>query len=670
MRGGMRAFKTKLASQNCYPVFLSKNQVDNFYRGFSNRTIWPLFHYFPLYTVYDKNWWGAYRRVNELFCDAVLKVVKSDDILWIHDYHLMLLPELIRERIPDATIGFFLHIPFPSSELFRLLPWGGEILEGILGADLIGFHTHDYVHHFVNSVRRILGYDNSFGEILFGDRVVRADTFPMGIDYDRFSKAVGDPETARTIQRIRKQVGNRSIVLSIDRLDYTKGILQRLRAFDLFLQKNPRFRGKVTLIQVTVPSRTGVETYKLLKRELDELVGRINGKHGAIGWAPVWYLHRSVPFHTLVALYHLADVALVTPLRDGMNLIAKEYIATKTDRKGVLILSAMAGSSSELGEAIIVNPNDIEAIAESLKEALEMGDDEQIERNWGMQKRLERYDTARWANDFMERLLGVKRTQSELLGKRFTSKTRQALLDDYGNSTHRLLLLDYDGTVVSFREKPERVKPDKELVELLGSLSKETQNEVIVISGRDRSTLGLWFNGFNIGMVAEHGVWFKEKGGSWKMVEPLRNDWKAEIRPILELYVDRTPGSFIEEKEFSLVWHYRKANPELAEVRARELKESLLQLTSNLNLGVLEGAKVMEIKSVGVDKGRAARRWLSKNKWDFILAMGDDWTDEDTFAVLPESAYSIKVGLGSSRARFNLDSVTEARSLLGELVEE
>jgi trehalose 6-phosphate synthase/phosphatase len=282
---------------------------------------------------------------------------------------------------------------------------------------------------------------------------------------------------------------------------------------------------------------------------------------------------------------------------------------------------------------------------------------------------LERYDTARWANDFVERLLGVKRAQSELRGKRLTDEMRKTLLDDYHNSSHRLLLLDYDGTIVSFREKPERVKPDKELIRLLRSLSRTPQDEVVVISGRDRNTLGMWLSSLNVGLVAEHGVWLKEKDGSWEMVEPLMNDWKDEIRPVLEVYVDRTPGSFIEEKEFSLVWHYRKADSELAEVRARELKDSVLQLTSNLNLGVLEGAKVIEIKSVGVNKGRAAQRWLSKRKWDFILAMGDDWTDEDTFAVLPESAYSIKVGLGSSRSRFNLDSVTEARSLLRELVE-
>ncbi len=663
-----KEFKAKLKSENCYPVFLSKDDVERFYRGFSNKTIWPLFHYFPLYATYNKSWWEAYRRVNRIFRDAVIRVARRDDIIWVHDYQLMLLPKLIREKLPDATIGFFLHIPFPSSELFRLLPWREEILEGLLGADLTGFHTYDYVHHFLNSVQRILGYEPTFGQIPVSNRVVRADAFPMGIDYERFAKAVRKPEVEKAIHSIRRKVGHRKTILSIDRLDYSKGILTRLEVFDLFLEKNPKYKGKVTLIQVAVPSRTGVETYRLLKKQLDELVGRINGKHGAIGWVPVWYLYRTIPFDTLVALYHLCDVALVTPIRDGMNLIAKEFLATKTDRRGVLILSEVAGAADELGEAIIVNPNNKEQVAESLKEALEMSDDEQIERNWIMQMRLKRYDVTRWANDFVDRLLSIKKVQNELCAKILTTEMKSTLLCDYLKSTERLILLDYDGTLVSFTRKPEKAKPDNELMSQLRSLVRSAKNEVVIVSGRDKNTLEKWFGGLDVGLMGEHGVWLKEKRGQWKMVEPLRNDWKEEIRPVLELYVDRTPGSFVEEKEFSLVWHYRKADLELAKARARELKGALLQLTANLNLGILEGSRVIEIKSAGINKGRAALHWLSKKKWDFILAIGDDWTDEDTFAALPESAYSIRVGWSPSHARFNVDSVLNVRSLLKALV--
>jgi len=305
--------ETRLMAENNYPVFLSQQDVEGYYNGFCNKTIWPLFHYFTQYTKYNENLWRHYKRVNEAFCDAVIKVMEPDDVIWVHDYHLMLFPKLIREKIPDATIGFFLHIPFPSFEEFRLLPWRKEILEGLLGADLIGFHTYDYVRYFISSVRRLLGFEHTLGQITAGNRVVKVDTFPMGIDYQRFTSALKNPEVKQEINKIRKKVGDHKIIFSIDRLDYTKGILQRLDAFNLFLEKNPEYKEKVTFILVAVPSRITVEQYELLKKQLDERVGRINGKHGTIEWMPVWYLYRFLPFHHLVALYNLADVALVTP---------------------------------------------------------------------------------------------------------------------------------------------------------------------------------------------------------------------------------------------------------------------------------------------------------------------------------------------------------------------
>jgi trehalose 6-phosphate synthase/phosphatase len=658
----------KLMDEDCYPVFLSQHDAENYYYGFCNKTIWPLFHHFPLYTSYSKSFWETYTRVNRTFCDAVVKVAEPDDVIWVHDYQLMLLPGLIRERLPDARIGFFLHIPFPSFEVFRLLPWRKEIIEGFLGADLIGFHTNDYVLHFLDSVHRLLGCEHAFGQISAGNRVIKVDVFPMGIDYKRFATAVHQPEVQRGIERIRKKMGDRRIILSIDRLDYTKGIAQRLEAFDFFLEKNPQYKEKITLILVAVPSRTGVERYAQLKNRVDELVGRINGKHGTIGWVPIWYLYRFQPFHSLVALYNIANAALVTPMRDGMNLIAKEFIATKADGKGVLILSEMAGASKELGEAIIVNPNNREEIAQALKEALTMPEEEQIERNRIMQKRLKRYNVVRWGTDFMDALFSIKKIQMELSVRKLTFETQKKLIRTYSESDNNIILLDYDGTLVPFAEKPQKAKPDDELLNMLNALGGNSKNEVVIISGRDRDTLDKWFGNRNLSLIAEHGVWIKDRGKSWETIEPLRDDWKEQMRPVLEWYEDRTPGSFIEEKDFSLVWHYRKAEPQLASIRARELKDALLQLTANLNLGVLEGSKVVEIKSVGINKWRAALHWLSKNTWDFILAIGDDWTDEDLFSILPESAYSIKVGLSPSKAKFNLDSVAEVRLLLKQLV--
>ena len=659
----------KLNKDNFLPVFLSQSDIDNYYSGFSNRTIWPLFHYFTQHTVFNNNLWKAYKKANELFCEAVLNVAKPGDIVWVHDYQLLLLPQMLRERVKELTIGFFLHIPFPSFEVFRLLPWRREILEGLLGADLIGFHVYDYARHFLSSLRNRLGIEHSFGQILVGSRMVKVDTFPMGIDYDRFAHAAEDPGVKKEINKTYKKLNDQRLILSIDRLDYTKGILERLHSFDFFLEKYPEYKGKVTLILVAVPSRTKVEHYKQLKKDVDEMVGRVNGKHGTLGWIPVWYIYNFLNFHELNALYILSDVGLVTPMRDGMNLIAKEFIAAKTDGKGVLILSEMAGAAKELSEALIVNPNNLERIADSMHRALTMPVDEQIERNRTMQERLKRYNVEMWADDFMKSLSIIKEHERELLSRKLTARIRHKIVRDYRKNKQRLILLDYDGTLRDFERRPQDAVPDKEILRLLIKLSGDPHNEELIISGRDKETLDKWFKHFNTGLIAEHGVWVKEKDKEWELLEPLANYWKDEIRPIFERYTDRTPGSLIEEKEFSLAWHYRKSETGLAFDRAMELKEELLHFTSNLGLGVLEGNKVIEIKNAGINKGHAVLKWISREKYDFIMAAGDDRTDEDMFQVLPEDAYSIKVGLPPSIARFNIDSVKDFRSLLTEMVE-
>jgi len=670
IKGKEKSIKAKLISDfGCYPVFLSQRDIERFYHGFSNKTLWPISHYFTQYANYNNDFWEAYKQVNELFSKAVIEIAKKDDIIWIHDYHLMLVPKLIRERLSEATIGFFHHIPFPSFEIFRLLPWRKEILEGLLGADLVGFHTYDYARHFLGSVHRLLGYEHTLDQISTDDRIVRVVPFPMGIDYERFSKANQESLVQKEIDRFRKKVGGQKIILSVDRLDYTKGIPQRIEVFNRFLERNPEYKEKVIFILVAVPSRTQVEHYRLLKRQVDELVGRINGKYGTMGWSPIWYLYRSLPFNTLTALYSIADVCLVTPVRDGMNLIAKEYLATRTDMKGVLVLSEMAGAARELGEAIIVNPNNNEEMIKALEEAITMSEDEKIQRNKTMQKRIQRYTVYRWAEDFIDRLSHTKALQKELQAKILSPETRRRLINDYHKAKRRLLLLDYDGTLIPFSEKPEEAIPGDTLLRLLRKLSINKKNKVVLISGRDKDILGRWFGNLNLGFASEHGAWIKDKKNKkWETLKPLTSDWKDKIRPILEQYMDRTPGSFIEEKDFSLVWHYRRSNPELSAVRAGELIDELVNFTANLDLQVLEGSKVVEIKNAGINKGRAALRWTEKEKWDFILAIGDDHTDEDVFEVLPERAYSIKVGLGPSLARFNLRSSRDVGLLLKELI--
>lgn len=669
IEGEQKDIKARLMSENCYPVFLSQQDIEDYYHGFSNRTIWPLFHYLTFYTVYREDLWQAYQRVNEAFSNAIMEVAQPDDIIWIHDYHLMLLPRLLREGLPRASIGFFLHIPFPSFEMFRLLPWRKEILEGLLGADLVGFHTYEYMGHFLASLRRLFGYEATLGQILTEERVVKADVFPLGIDYEHFSTAAREPRTKAEITKFRKKLGNRKVILSIDRLDYTKGIPQRLKAFDTFLERNPEYKERLTFIIALAPSRTEVGDYMLLKKQIDELVGAINGKHGTIGWVPIWYLHHSLPFHSLIALYNIADIALVTPLRDGMNLVAKEYLATKRDGKGVLILSETAGAAKELGEAIIINVNNEEELVQALEKALAMPKGEQLRHNRMMQRRLQRYTARRWAEEFIDRLLYTRRLQQEMKARELSDEAKGELISQFQKSQRRLLLLDYDGTLVPFSEKPEEAKPGEELIRLLQELANNPKNGVVLISGRDKDTLERWFGGLEIGLVAEHGVRIKERGKEWE-TEALRSDWKRQLRPILELWMDRTPGSFIEEKGYSLVWHYRKADPGLGELRARELEGNLSGLTANLNLHVLEGSKVIEVKNASIDKGRAASRWISRKGWDFIMAIGDDRTDEDLFKALPPTAWSLKVGFSASAAKFNLGSSGEATALLKELVEE
>ena len=663
-----KELKEKLAQDNFLPVFLKRNDFENYYQGFCNEIIWPLFHYFVQYANYEKRYWDSYKRVNEAFSQAVLEVADNNDLIWIHDYHLMLLPELIREKLPNVKIGFFLHIPFPSSEIFRLIPWCGDILDGLLGADLIGFHTFDYARHFLESARRVLGYEHTLGQITVGNHAVKVDTFPMGIDYQKFSKAPMSKGVKESISKLREGIKkDYKVVLSIDRLDYSKGIPERLNAIDHFLRKNPNYSEKVVFIVVAVPSRTEVEHYKLLKEQVDNLAGKINGEHGTIGWVPIWYMYRSFNFDDLSALYSIADVLFLTPLRDGMNLVAKEYVATRKNEDGVLILGEMAGTAKELGEALIINPNDLEGTSNSLKQAITMPIDEQQRRIRIMRGRLERYDVKRWAQDFMDRISHIKEVQRQLISKGLSQSRRNKMLQSYKRSKKALFLLDYDGTLMPFNERPEKVKPDPEIKDILRKLSSHSGNHVVIISGRDRNTLDKWVSRVSNGLVAEHGVWIKEKK-SWRTIEMLSDEWKDEIRPILEVFVDRTPGSFIEEKDFSLVWHFRKVDPALSIVRVGELKDVLLHITANLNVGVLEGNKVIEVKDTGINKGKATMHLLSEAKWDFILSIGDDWTDEDIYEVLPEWGHSIKVGFGPTKARFNLPSYKEVRKLLKDIL--
>ena len=648
-----------------YPVFLTEEQMEQFYLGFCNATIWPLFHYFPSYTVYQQPFWDQYKQINQLFADALQSFLRPDDVVWVHDYHLMLLPRLLKTSQPRLSVGFFLHIPFPSFEVFRMLPgeWRRDILEGLLGADLIGFHTYEYTRHFLQSVLRILGYEYHMSQVLALDHAVRVDTFPMGIDVEKFAGASRNDDTKKEIYEFKNTLKGVKSILSVDRLDYSKGISNRLEGYELFLENYPEYHGKVALLMVVVPSRIGVVQYDLMKRQIEELVGKINGRFGRVGWTPVVYQYRHVPFSSLAALYAVSDVCLVTPLRDGMNLVAKEYVAT-IENGGVLILSEMAGAAKELPEAIIINPNNRAEIASALKEALEMAPAEQHKRHRLMQRRLRRYDVTRWANDFLSSLLSMNEVQTRVESRLLSAGARQEIFECYRRGRRRLLFLDYDGTLTPLVRHPGLAGPDATRRELLRSLAADPENTVVVASGRERRTLDDWLGDLPIGLVAEHGAWIKFVNQPWHSVKALNDEWKRELLPILEIYADRLPGALVEEKENSAAWHYRMADPEQAVLLTPELIDHLLSLIAKTDLQVVQGDKVLEIRHIGVNKGGAALAWLGQDQYDFILGIGDDTTDEDFFKALPASAFSIRVGMSATYAQYNIRDSAEVIKLL------
>ena len=662
-----------LAEHGCAKVGLTKEDIDGFYFGFSNRTIWPLFHYFLEYTEFELDFWNTYKAVNQKFADAILEKADDNDIIWVHDYQLMLVPQMVKEKRHNATIGFFLHIPFPSYEIFRTMPWREEVLEGLLGADLIGFHTYDYERHFLSSVRRLLGLDVSFNDIYLENRVIKVDSFPMGIDYNKFANAAKTSKTLKggsrsdfkvKLDEHKKSAPDTKLIVSIDRLDYSKGIAKRINAFEYFLNKYPQYKEKVRLIILAVPSRSNVPQYKLLKREIDELVGRINGELSTVNWTPIWYFYRSMPFENLIDLYTSCDIAWLTPLRDGMNLVAKEYIATRTDKTGVLILSEMAGSAYEMNEALLINPNNFEQQADTLKQAITMPKEEQVARNMFLQNRLKRYNVEVWANEFMQSLEGQRKGIGTNVSQKMNPQLLESVLKKYKSAKKRLLFLDYDGTLTGFHKDPQKATPDDELYGILDKLLHQEGTTLFLISGRDKQTFTKWFLPKKYNMIVEHGVWISRNGEDFKLLEKVKGDWMEKIMPVLESFVDRTPGSFIEEKNYSLAWHYRNTDPDFGDKRATELNTVLTSLIGNDDISVLNGNKVMEVKSSNVNKGRASVRMLGEDDYDFVFAIGDDWTDEFMFQELPESTVTVKVGLQKTHAKYHVEGTKKVRELL------
>ncbi|MFT6971881.1 MAG: trehalose 6-phosphate synthase/phosphatase [Roseivirga sp.] len=658
----------KLKEESMHPVFLSPDEVENFYLGFSNQTLWPAFHYFVQYIQYSDKYWEAYQRVNEKFAAEILSILEPGDTIWVHDYQLLLLPELLRKQHPECSIGFFNHIPFPSYEIFRMIPWRKELLNGMLGADYLAFHTYDDTRHFLSSCHRLAGIPYEGNQLKVGNRLVVVDALPMGIDYDKFEEVASENATIAHLDEFKKNIKSERVILSVDRLDYSKGIVKRLKTLDRFFAKYPEYIGKISLLLVVVPSRDQVPSYKALKEEVDEWVGRINGRYSTMDYSPIYYFYRSFPINELSAFYRLCDIAMITPLRDGMNLVCKEYIASRIHKKGVLILSEMAGAAKELSDAILVNPNNRDQMVESIHTALNMWEDEQEQRMEIMQRTLKTYNIFNWVNLFLSNLEQVKQQQKSGLIEKLVGKVRNAMHERYHKASKRLLFLDYDGTLVGFHENPEKSVPSKKLKSIIEKLTSDPKNTVFVVSGRDRLFLKKQMDEFNLRLVAEHGVWIENEDGTFtNRLKDSSADWKISVREIMTFYVDRTPGTFIEEKEHAMVWHYRKAESGLGEIRVRELSSHLKHFLTDKGLTVMNGNMIVEVKPKEVNKGQAVSFLSQQIAHDFVMAIGDDLTDEDMFEALEQEAYTIKVGPGNSAARFGLVDFKEVTSLLDEL---
>ena len=660
-------------------VFLAPEQVSGHYAGFSNSSLWPLLHYMPEKSLYEDGWWEQYRQVNQLFADEVLALVETgNELVWVHDYHLMLLPQMLKAARSSLRVGFFLHTPFPSYEVFRCHPRREELVEGVLGADLVGFHTFGYLRHFRSTAMRLLDLDADVANIRHENGHHTAlGVYPIGIDAGRFERELGRPRFRTALADLRQAHAGKHVVLSVERLDYSKGLPRRLDAIERFLRTSGR-ADEMRFIFIAVPSREEVPEYRRLREEVERRVGHINGQHATISNSPVQFVHQSVSFTELCALYALAEVALVTPMIDGMNLVAKEYVACQREDPGmdpgVLILSEFAGAVEVLFDALVVNPYDVESVCKALVRALELPRAERSRRMRAMRERVMKFDSAWWARSYVDDLValeavparaaaGPRRTDPEALARKLSSAIAA------GRSVG--LFLDYDGTLREIVKDPSAAGPGAEIRGLLDRLRLHPSLTVTIISGRTPEDLESFLGDYTeFSFIAEHGASLRRAGSTaWEHLDRNINyRWKEEVGRILRLHEASTPGSFVEEKRTSLVWHYRRADPEFGDWKARQLVGELEAVTSNLPLHVRLGRKIVEITAASITKGAAVARLLEENRVDLVVVAGDDTTDESMYLLEVPSLISINVGDRLTQAQQVLSSPAALRNVLEGLV--
>lgn len=646
------------------PVRLSPAEMKRFYHGFSNGVLWPLFHSLPERMQLDPRNWSTFEAINQRFADAIVENLEDDDLVWIHDYHLALCPEFVRRARPDARIAFFLHIPFPPFDLFRILPSHRELLRGVLASDLVGFHCPGYVSNFEDCVERLLGVrvDRENGEIENGDRVARIAAFPLGIDYERYERAAQEgPRPQRAPYE--------KIILGVDRLDYTKGIPERMRAYERMLELHPEMRGEVSFVQIAVPSREQVTEYQALKRELDELVGRINGRFGRSDWTPIRYIHRSVPGPKLSALYRDAAVALVTPLRDGMNLVAKEFVASQTDDPGVLLLSRMAGAAETMREALRVNPYNFESVAEALHRALVMPLDEREARMRALQRRERKHDLGQWLDLFIGRATEPRHSMRPVAKEDFES-----WLGPFAG-THRLaVFLDFDGTLAPIASHPSLVKIESGMREALARCSRRDDTDLAIVSGRGLSDVRRMVDNDGFVFAGNHGLEIAGPGIETYRHPDIAHYERRAVELVSELERIEAEGAWVEAKGASLTFHFREVEAEeheaLAEAARATIREAGFQARDAL-------CAVEARPPIGWDKGHAVLHVLRSKYgpgWSEsvrVIYAGDDETDEDAFRSLHGLGMTFRVGSATqpTRARRRLSDVHAVETLLRWIAE-
>ena len=634
--------------------------------------------------LFADNAWRRYVDVNERFAEEIAARSPRGARVWVHDFHLMLVPAALRRRRPDLSIGFFLHVPFPAADVFRLLPSREEVLLGMLGADYIGFHTTDYAHHFRRSCLRVLGIDSGPDTIDHGGRVVEIGADPIGIDVARFREVLAQPETAELVNEMAERYSGRRLVLGVERLDYTKGIPQKLRAFERFLEEDPSRAETTTMLQVLVPSRLESASYRVQRDEIAQEIARINGRFGQPGRTPIEYLHRSVSPAELVALYRRADVMAVTPLRDGMNLVAQEFALCQTAAprlpgraRGVLLLSEFAGAAQILPGALLVNPWDIAGLTQRLVEALELSPAERRRRLALMSGAVRRLDAPRWAEGFLGDLARATRRNTRAVGALPLDRVaRDRVVERAARAARRTFLLDYDGTLREIVEHPSLARPTPDILDLLAGLAALPQTEVHIVSGRIASELEAWFGHLPVALCAEHGYRARAPHGSWKSLREVDLSWIPHIERLFKRVSAEVPGTHVERKSGGVAWHYRQAEPEYMEWRARELLVQVEQMLGGIAAEVLRGHRVIEVRARGVNKGAYVHALFPRGKRrdHFVLSAGDDNTDADVTAAVPPGSVVLHVGrmLGSARAaggreQYVVPSPSGVREFLREL---